>query len=48
MRNKWERRESKQKAKKKFSPDNRKSIRLIGQLSIMPNKPKQNKRRKFR
>ena len=48
MKNKWERREYKQKVKKKVTPDNRKSIRLIGQLSMLPNKPKQNKRRKFR
>ena len=43
MQNKWERRESKQKAKKKFSPDNRKSVRLLEQLSMLPNKSKQNK-----
>ena len=48
MQNKWERREAKQKARKNFSPDNRKSVRLLEQLSILPNKPKQNKHRKYR
>ena len=48
MQNKWERREAKQKTKKKFSPDNRKSVRLLEQLSILPNKLKQNKRRKHK
>ena len=47
MQNKWERREAKQKARKKFSPDNRKSVRLLEELSILPNQLKKNKRKKY-
>ena len=48
MNNKWERRDSKQQSKRKFTSDNRRSIQLIGQLSLLPNKLRKTKRRKFR
>ena len=48
MTNKWDRRENKKKSKKNFLSDNRKSIRLIKQLSLLPNKLKQLKRKKFK
>tara|TARA_R100000656_G_scaffold58830_1_gene45837 strand:- start:830 stop:976 length:147 start_codon:yes stop_codon:yes gene_type:complete len=48
MKNRWERRETKQQKKKGFVSDNRKSVKLIAQLSLLPNRPKQRKRTKYR
>ena len=48
MLHKWERREAKEEGKKRFSSDNRNSIRLISLLSVKPNKLKRNKRIKIK
>jgi len=44
----WENRERKKQNKKKFIPDNRKSVQLISKLSISPKKQKQIKKRSSR
>ena len=48
MIHKWERRDAKIKQKGKFASDNRSSVRLIAQLSLEPDKPKQRKNSKLR
>jgi len=44
---KWERRDSKKDSKKRTSLDNRKSVRLLQELSLRPGKLKRIKKKKF-